>query len=211
MKKIIQEHLSLSNIKIGSPVYIHVTLLRYQCDHGEKHPKTTQHPSWHKRNSSFTVAYEEWILLSAINSTEVDVSQKKGITEEQVKGIVHRYIDSKVDWNKVNYLEVLGIDEISLKKRHQSFIVVISSLYEGKEQILALLKGRKKETVKNFLKTIPDPLRKTLKWVCSDSYEGFINASKEVLGDKIRVVIDRFHVTKLYRSKVDNLRKEELK
>lgn len=200
-------HLSL----LGSSVYILVKLPRYQCDHCKKHPKTTQRPSWHKKNSSFTVPYEEWILLSAINSTEVDVSQKEGITEEQVKGIINRYIDSKTDWNKVDYLEVLGIDEISLKKGHQSFIVVISSLYQGKKQILALLKGRKKETVKDFLKTIPDTLKKTLKWVCSDMYEGFINASKEVFGNKVRVVIDRFHVAKLYRSKVDTLRKQELK
>jgi transposase len=141
----------------------------------------------------------------------VDVSQKEGVTEEQVKGIVNRYIDSKVDWEKVKHLEVLGIDEISLKKGHKSFIVVISSLYEGKKQILGLLKGRKKETVKDFFKTIPDALRKTLKWVCSDRYEGFINASKEVFGKKVRVVIDRFHVAKLYRSKVDNVRKQELK
>lgn len=67
------------------------------------------------------------ILLSAINSTEVDVSQKEGITEEQVKGIVNRYIDSKVDWKTVKHLEVLGIDEITLKKGHKSFIVVIST------------------------------------------------------------------------------------
>ncbi len=165
-------HLSL----LGSPVYILVKLPRYQCDHCKKQPKTTQRPSWHKKNSSFTVPYEEWILLSAINSTEVDVSQKEGLTEEQVKGIINRYIDNKVDWNKVKYLDVLGIDEISLKKGHQSFIVVISSLYQGKKQ-----------------------------------YEGFINASKEVFGDKVRVVIDRFHVAKLYRSKVDSLRKQELK
>ena len=133
------------------------------------------------------------------------------MTEEQVKGIVHRYIDSSVDWSKVRYLEVLGMDEISLKKGHPSFIVVISSLYQGQKQILALLKGRKKETVKDFFNTIPDTLRKTLKWVCSAMYEGFINASKEVFGDKVRVVIDHFHVAKLYRSKVDHLRKQELK
>ena len=200
-------HLSL----LGSPVYILVKLPRYQCDHCKKQPKTTPRPRRHKKNSSFTVPYEEWILLSAIKSTEVDVRQKEGVTEEQVKGIVHRYIDSSVDWSKVRYLEVLGMDEISLKKGHPSFIVVISSLYQGQKQILALLKGRKKETVKDFFNTIPDTLRKTLKWVCSAMYEGFINASKEVFGDKVRVVIDRFHVAKLYRSKVDHLRKQELK
>jgi transposase len=37
------------------------------------------------------------------------------------------------------------------------------------------------------------------------------NAVKEVLGKRVRVVVDRFHVAKLYRKGVDKLRKQELK
>nr|CAA6800002.1 MAG: Unknown protein [uncultured Thiotrichaceae bacterium] len=40
-------------------------------------------------------------------------------------------------------------------------------------------------------------------------YEGYINASKEVFGQRTRVVIDRFHVAKLYRGQLDTLRKQE--
>ena len=32
---------------------------------------------------------------------------------------------------------------------------------------------------------------------CSDMYDGFINAAKEVFGDKVKIIIDRFHVAKL--------------
>jgi len=39
-------------------------------------------------------------------------------------------------------------------------------------------------------------------------YDGFINAAKEVFGDK--VVVDRFHVAKLYRKGLETLRKKEL-
>jgi transposase len=42
-------------------------------------------------------------------------------------------------------------------------------------------------------------------------YEGFVNAAKEVFGKRVKIVIDRFHVAKLYRSGLDNLRKQELK
>ena len=42
-------------------------------------------------------------------------------------------------------------------------------------------------------------------------YEGFVNAAKEVFGKRVKIVIDRFHVAKLYRSRVDSLRKQELK
>lgn len=177
----------------GKSVYIHVRFPRYQCDTCDKKPKTTQHPEWHQRNSSFTVPYEKHILLSIINSTETDVAHKEDITEEQVKGIVNRHIDAEVNWDKLNNLNILGIDEISLRKGHQSFIVVISTVSEGKTQIISLLKGRKKATVKDFLSHIPDKLRATVHWVCTDMYEGYINASKEVFGQAVRIVIDRFH------------------
>ena len=48
-------------------------------------------------------------------------------------------------------------------------------------------------------------LRKTIRVVCSDMYEGYINAVKEVLGKGVQVVVDRFHVAKLYRQGLDKL------
>ena len=42
-------------------------------------------------------------------------------------------------------------------------------------------------------------------------YKGFINASKEVFGKRTKIVVDRFHVAKLYRKGVDTLRIKELK
>ncbi len=75
---------------------------------------------------------------------------------------------------------------------------------------LAALKGREKQTVVEFLKTIPKRLREGIEEVCSDLYEGFINAVEEVLPNA-KVVADRFHVAKLYRAAVDELRKIEMK
>jgi transposase len=41
-------------------------------------------------------------------------------------------------------------------------------------------------------------------------YEGFVQAAKEVCGKRVKIVIDRFHVAKLYRKGLDSLRKREL-
>jgi transposase len=46
--------------------------------------------------------------------------------------------------------------------------------------------------------------------VCTDLYEGFINAVEEVL-PQAQIVADRFHMAKLYRAAVDALRTIELK
>ncbi len=77
--------------------------------------------------------------------------------------------------------------------------------------VLAVLKDRKKQTVKDFLSTIPEDLVKTIEQVCCDRYEGFINAAKEVFGSKVNVIIDRFHVAKNYRNAIESVRKKEMK
>jgi len=77
--------------------------------------------------------------------------------------------------------------------------------------VLGVLKNRKKKTVKEFLLSIPSNLANTVKNVCCDMYDGFINAAKEVFGSKINVIIDRFHVAKNYRGAIEKLRKKELK
>ena len=73
-----------------------------------------------------------------------------------------------------------------------------------------MLKDRQKATVKEFFISIPKRLRNTIRVVCTDWYEGYVNAAKEVLGRKVRIVVDRFHVAKLYRKGLDDLRKQEL-
>jgi transposase len=199
-------HLSI----LGRKTYIRIRPARYQCPYCDEGPTTTQKTSWYHPGSRQTKAYEKHILLTLINGTVKDVSIKEGIGYEAAMGIIDRHIGRKVDWNEIHTIEVLGLDEISLKKGHKDFVTLVTVRTGGNIQILAVLKDRKKSTVKKFLKTIPRRLRRQLVAVCSDMYEAFINAAKEVLGSKI-IVIDRFHVAQLYRKGLEGLRKKELK
>lgn len=90
-------------------------------------------------------------------------------------------------------------------------MTVITSRVDGIVKVLSILKDRKRKTIEKFLNTIPKRLKKTIVSVCSDFYDGFINAVKKVLGEKVRIVIDRFHIAKLYRKVVDTVRKEEIR
>ncbi len=68
--------------------------------------------------------------------------------------------------------------------------------------------------MKEFLSKIPERLKKTIKTVCTDMYEGYINAFKETFNKKeeqVKKVIDRFNVSKNYRNCVEYLRKSEIK
>jgi transposase len=146
-----------------------------------------------------------------VNSTVTDVSIKEGLGYEAVMGIIDRHIGKAVDWRSISQLGVVGLDEISLKKGHQDFVTIVSSRCGEQTTVVAVLEGRKKETIKAFLSSIPTQLHGAIEAVCTDMYDGYINAAKEVFGKKVPVVTDRFHVAKLYRKGVDKLRKQELK
>jgi transposase len=152
------------------------------------------------------------LLRQLVNSTVEDVSIKEDVGYKAIEGILDRHISSEVNWDLYEDLKLLGLDEISLKKGHRDFVTIVSSRSgEGEIRVITVLEGRKKETVAEFLKTIPDELKKTIRRVCTDLYDGYINAVKEVLPKRVKVVADRYHVAKLYRGCVDDLRIEELK
>ena len=195
---------------LGQQVEICIRPKRYQCQECDGKPTTTQKLGWYEHRSPHTQAFEQRILLACVNSTVLDVSIKEGISYEAVRGIIDRYIAKGVDWKLIKKLKIIGIDEISLKKGHQDFATIITGRIDGKTVILGVLADRKKETVKQFLMNIPKRLRRDVRFVCCDMYLGFVNAAKEVFGKKVRIVVDRFHVAKLYGKGLDGLRKKEL-
>lgn len=206
-REITFRHLSI----LGRKTFICLRPVRYQCLSCDGDPTTTQQLSWYNPRSAYTKPYEEHILLGIVNSTVHDISIKEDIGCEAIIGIINRNIQVKIDWNTLTCLDVIGIDEISLKKGHRDFVTIITGRIDNKTVILGVLSDRKKATVKLFLSDIPQKLRQTIHTVCSDMYDGFIYAAKEALGKRVKIVIDRFHVAKLYRKGLDTLRKQELR
>ncbi len=172
----------------GLETYIRFFPKRYKCSHCTK--TTTQSVPWCEPRCHHTIAYENHVLLQLINSTVSDVSIKENYRHDTVEGIINRRISTSVNWKPIKKIELLGIDEISRKKGHKDFVTIVTARVDGKTIILAVLEDRTKKTVKKFLKTIPSTLRKTIVAVCSDMYDGFINAAKEALKG-VRIVVDR--------------------
>jgi transposase len=193
----------------GRSSYLRYRPRRYYCE--ECDTTTTQKVEWHESNSPHSQAYDDHILLQLVNSTIEDVRIKEKLTYDSVLGVLERRIESRVDWGQYDHLEVMGLDEIALKKGHADFVVIVTArLKDQRMVILGVLENREKDTVIAFLRSIPLRLLKTIQTVCSDMYEGFTEAVREEI-PWAKLVIDRFHVTRKYRDAVDNLRKQELK
>lgn len=199
---------------LGHQVYLRLRPKRYECPFcsSKQHRKiSTQHLSWYRAKSPHTKAYAEQLLLQLVNSTIQDVAIKENLGYEAVVGIINRYVTTQVDWLAFDRLEVVGLDEIALKKGHRDYVVIVTArLKEGQVKVLAVLPNREKETVKAFLARIPTRLQRTIHTVCTDMWKAYLNAVKEVLGEAV-VVVDRYHVAKKYRDCADKLRQQELK
>ncbi len=202
---------------LGRPTYLRLQPKRYNCvwcahRKGKKKVTTTQQLWWHQAKSPYSRPYEEQVLLQLVNSTIEDVSVKEGLGYDGVEGIVARNVRIKVDWAEFTKLEVLGIDEIALKKGHKDYVVIITArLAKGQVKILTVLPDRKKKTVKKFLRSIPKPLQKTIHTICLDMWQHYIDAVKELFGDEVEITVDRYHVAKKYRQAADKLRQKELR
>jgi transposase len=201
---------------LGQGVYICIRPKRYQCETCDEHPTTTQKCEWYDARNPHTHAYENHLLLMLVNSTIEDVSRKEQVGYDAVVGSLERRVQNSVDWETIDDLGVLGIDEISMRKGHQHYVAIVSTQKaDGRVAILAVLGDRKKATVRNFLDSIPARLHKTMKSVCTDMWDAYIYAVREFeqahVEVNVNIVIDRFHVAKAYHDAVDTLRKKEVR
>ena len=192
------------------PVYLQITPARYRCEHCDDRPTTTEQYDWCDRNASTTKGLEEYLMRCLIHGTVEDVSKKEKLSRKAVETIVDRQINSEVDWRTVKDIDTIGIDEIAIRKGHGSYVtIVIARTKEGNIYVVAVISGRTKDSVQAFLESIPDEIKVKIKSVCTDMYEGYVNAAIEVFGVQV-LIIDRYHVSKLYRKPLDNLRMKEM-
>ena len=200
-------HLSL----LDKETYIEHTPKRGICEDCDDRPSTTERFDWYNANAKMTKPFEQFMLFECVNSTVSDVSAKFNVDYHAIDNLINNYIESEVDFSKIASLSILGIDEISIKKGYQKYVTLISYRVDQKVHVLGVVKGRKRADIVAFLNKIPKRLVKTISIICSDLYDGYVNACRDAFDNKVPVVADRFHVQKLYRKSLVTLRKAELK
>ena len=196
---------------LDRPVYLRIRVARYECQYCDDHPTTSEQYDWCERKSKTTKGLDKYINRQLIHSTVEDVGKKEGISSEIVESSLNRVVNVSVDWSMYNNLETIGIDEIAVRKGHNNYLTIVSAKDKsGELSVIAVLPERLKETVKTFLESIPSHLKKTVKSICTDMYDGFVKSAEEVFGTRL-VIIDRYHVSKLYRQPLDQIRIKEMK
>jgi transposase len=130
---------------LGQETYIIIRPRRAQCATCEHNPTTTQTLKWYEQRSPHTKAYDQYLMKQLIGSTVADVSLKENLGYDAVLGALERQVNDEINWDKVENLNTIGIDEVAQKKGHKGYRAIVTARQDdGTVLILAVLKDRKK-------------------------------------------------------------------
>jgi transposase len=94
---------------------------------------------------------------------------------------------------KLQPIRRLGIDELSLKKKHQQYVAVIVD--HDNQRVLEVLEDREKATVLAYLQQAKrEGLLAHVEEVTTDMWAAYVAAAQEAFGSQVVITIDRFHV-----------------
>ena len=130
---------------LGQETHIEMRPRRAQCSTCQHQPTTTQTLPWYDQRSPHTKAYEKYLMKQLIGSTVADVSLKENLGYDAVLGALERQVEDEINWDDVQNLGSIGIDEVAHKKGRKSYRAVVTARQDdGSVIILTVLKNRKK-------------------------------------------------------------------
>ena len=134
-------HLSV----FGMKTVIGIRPKRGQCGTCENQPTTTQVLTWYKQRSPHTKAYDQYLLKQLVSSTIAEVELKENVGYEAILGTIKRHVKTEIEWEEIEDLQTIGIDEIAMKKGRKEYAAIVTARQEdGQVKILGVLADRKK-------------------------------------------------------------------
>lgn len=185
----------------GKPTFLHFLSRRFKCDScGRTFNEELPFVDSNRRQS---ISLEAHVYQACLSSTIKSVAIGEKLSPSTVKDIFNFYAAMKHTGNVSRTTRVLGIDELSVKKRHKQFVLVLSDL--DRKCILAVLADREKKTLENWIQALSLQEKKSIRFVSIDMWAPYYQASRTML-PHTKVVVDRFHVMKQLNARLTQLR-----
>jgi transposase len=165
-------------------------------------------PPFKRRDVTHTRRFEQHVLRSLTGSNEEGVARRLGIAAETV-GLIARNQLADARAKQVESQRVVtdvGIDELSLKKRHKPYVTILTDLTDPERpEVLAVAEGRDEAAGRECLGKLTEDQRRQVRTYRADMAPAFHAACRDLLPNA-RAVVDRFHVAKEFNEAVDRER-----
>jgi transposase len=132
-----------------------------------------------------------------------------GVPEKTLERWYYDYVERQRQAPSVpaKPIKQIGIDELQLTHESGQWVAVIVD--HTNERILEVLPNRSKEAVREYLEQnrAAGLLAQVIE-VTTDMWDGYVEAAREVFGDRVLLTIDRFHVMKSFQDHLTAARRE---
>jgi transposase len=186
----------------GMRTFVHFPQRRFDCEVCGK--PFTETLEWIDPKRRQTRAYEAHIYQRAQKTPRKHVALQERLNESTVLDIFKKWAKESTRQPRRRGVRVLGVDEISLRKRHKQYALVLSDL--ERRAVIDVLPNRQKDTLEKWLDDLTEEERRAIKVVSIDMWKPYRQAVRKKL-PHAEIVADRFHVMKQLNHQLDLLRR----
>jgi transposase len=191
-------HLDIWDMK----TFVHFSQRRFDCEVCGK--PFTENLEWIDPQRRQTRAYEAHIYQQVQKTPRKHVALQEGLSESTVLDIFKKWAKQATRQPRRRGVRVLGVDEISLRKGHKQYALVLSDL--ERRGVIDVLPNRRKDTLEKWLGDLTKEERRAIKVVSMDMWKPYRQAVRKKL-PHAEIVADRFHVMKQLNHQIDLLRR----
>lgn len=163
---------------------------------------------WAREGSGFTLLFEAMSMLFVKEGMSLSgAGRMLGEDGRVVQRILDWHVEKAKTEQPLKQVEVLGIDEVSIKRGHK-YLTILSDCEQKKVVGIGIGKGREAVVEGLIEMGKRDSLVEEIKFVTTDLSPAYTSAVLEFLPDA-KHIYDRFHLEELLSKALDTVRKIE--
>ena len=164
--------------------------------------------SFVQKRRDYTKRYEALIFHQVKENNITAVQRLENLTYDQIESIFLTQARARIPANPFTELKRLGIDEISLRKGKQDFVLILTNLDTA--EVVDVLEKRTQDKLRARLEQLTQQERSQIEEVAVDMWEPYSNVCEELLPNA-NITVDRFHVAKAVNEELKKLKNQEKK
>ena len=149
-------------------------------------------------------AFARYVISLCNLMTLKSVANLLGVGWDLVKQIHKSHLETQLRGRRMSEVRYIAVDEFSIEKGHK-YMTIVLDLETG--VILHAQEGRDAAALVSFLRRLKR-CRAPLRAVGMDMSGGYAAAVREVFGDQVSIVYDRYHVVALANKALDETRRD---
>jgi transposase len=184
--------------------FLHARVPRADCKtHG---PLTITVP-WARAGSGFTLLFEALVLTLAKSMPVSDIAKLVQAHDTRLWRMIRHHVDEAREQVDMSTVTRIGMDETSMRKNHHYLTIFVDL---DRSRVLYATPGKDGATLVPFLDDLTrhGGSGKQISTVSMDMSPAFIKGVREHVPDAA-ITYDKFHVTKLVTTAVDQVRRAE--